>query len=61
MRERLWQDLKAQLDVFDARARSSLAGLKNHVAEVICAYTDAAIASLTEYAYVIHAVKSLPF
>jgi len=59
--ERLWQDLKARIDVFDARVRSSLAGLRDHVAEIICAYTSDKVASLTGYAYLIDAVNAMRF
>jgi len=59
--ERLWQDLKARIDVFDARVRSSLAGLRDHVAKIICAYTSYRVAALTGYTYLIDAVNALQF
>lgn len=59
--ERLWQDLKRQIDVFDAKIRSSLARLRNHVAEIICRYTNETVAALTGYAYLIDAVNALEF
>lgn len=57
--ERPWQDLKRQIDVFDATVRSSLAGPRDHVAEIICRYTDETVATLTGYAYLIDAVNAL--
>lgn len=59
--ERLWQDLKAQIDVFDTAVRTRLEVLRDHVAEIICRYTPEAIASLTGYTYLLDAVESLQF
>jgi putative transposase len=49
--ERLWEDLKARIDVMDARVRASLSALQEHVASMVQRYTAATIASLTGYAY----------
>jgi putative transposase len=57
--ERLWEDLKARLDVLDAQVRSSLAPLQEHVASSIRRYTAETIASLTGYAYLVEAVSAL--
>lgn len=59
--ERLWQDLKARIDTREANVRASLSGLKDYVAEIICAYTNEALAALTGYAYLIDAVNALQF
>ena len=57
--ERLWEDLKARIDVMDARVRTSLSALQEHVASIVQRYTAAAIASLTGYAYLVEAVYDL--
>jgi hypothetical protein len=59
--ERLWEDLKSRLDVLDARVRSSLTALQEHVAALIRRYTAEAIASLTGYAYLVEAARALQF
>jgi hypothetical protein len=57
--ERLWEDLKSRIDVLDARVRSSLTALQEHVAALVRGYTAAAIASLTGYAYLAEAIHAL--
>ncbi len=57
--ERLWEDLKARIDVFDRRLRSSLARLQDHVADIVQCYTTETIASLTGYAYLVEAARAL--
>ena len=57
--ERLWEDLKARLDVMDARVRASLSALQEHVASIVQRYTAATIASLTGDAYLVEAVHDL--
>lgn len=57
--ERLWQDLKRRIDGFDASVRRSLAGLQEHVAEIVRSYTAVQIASLTGYDYLLDAVNAL--
>ena len=59
--ERLWEDLKARIDVLDGRVRSSLALLQDHVADIVRRYTAATIASLTGYAYLVEAARALSF
>ena len=49
--ERLWEALKARIDVMDARVRASLSALQEHVASIVQHYTAETIASLTGYAY----------
>ena len=57
--ERLWQDIKRRLDVFDEAVRSSLDGLKAHVAEIVRSYRPAELASLTSYDYLLDALDAL--
>ena len=57
--ERLWEDVKSLIDVLDARVRSSLAALQQHVADIIQRYTAETIASLTGYAYLVEAISAL--
>ena len=59
--ERLWEDLKARIDVVDTRVRRSLAALQAHVADLVQRYTAATIASLTGYAYLVEAIYALAF
>lgn len=57
--ERLWQHLKAQIDVFDRHVRSSLTALRDHVADIIRHYSSEQLRSLTGYPYIINAVNAL--
>ena len=57
--ERLWEALKARLDVLDARVRSSLSALQEHVAGLLQRYSAETIASLTGYAYLTEAIYAL--
>lgn len=57
--ERLWQDLKRQIDGRSASVRSSLWALREHVAELIGGYTDEAVASLTGYRYLVDVANAL--
>src|SRR5215468_9929437 len=57
--ERLWEDLKARIDVMDVRVRASLSALQEHVASIVQRYTAATIVSLTGYAYLMEAVYDL--
>lgn len=57
--ERLWQHLKAQIDVFDRQVRSSLTALRDHVASIINRYGPEQLCSLTGYDYIIQAVNEL--
>ena len=59
--ERLWEDLKGRIDVVDARVRSSLTALQEHVAGIVRCYTAETIASLTGYAYLVEAAHALSF
>ena len=57
--ERLWQDLKRRIDVFDHQVRSSLDALRDHVADIIQRYTPEQLQSLTGYRYILNAVNEL--
>lgn len=57
--ERVWQHLKAQIDVFDRQVRSSLTALRDHVAGIINRYCPEQLRSLTGYDYIIQAVNEL--
>jgi DDE superfamily endonuclease len=57
--ERLWEDLKGRIDVRDARVRSNLTALQDHVAGIVRDYTAETIASLTGYAYLVEAIHAL--
>lgn len=57
--ERLWEDLKFRLDVLDDEVRSSLQGLRDHVADFIRRYQPSEVASLTGYAYWVEAINAL--
>jgi hypothetical protein len=57
--ERLWEDLKYRIDMQQAQVRSSLPGLREHVADIVRGYTAEAIASLTGDAYLVEAARAL--
>lgn len=57
--ERLWQDLKRRIDVYDAEVRTSLEALRDHVAELVRCYSCEEVASLTGYDYLLGAVHAL--
>ena len=57
--ERLWADLKYRIDVQQAQVRSSLRGLRAHVADIVRRCMPEAIASLTGYAYLAEAARAL--
>ncbi len=51
--ERLWEDPKSHLDVLDPRVRSSLNGLRDHMADLIHGYRPEEMASPTGYVYLV--------
>jgi len=59
--ERLWEDLKRRIDVFNSQVRSSLGALQEHVADLVQRYSAEMIASLTGYAYLVEAINALQF
>jgi hypothetical protein len=56
---RLWEDRKSRIDLLEARVRSSLPGLREHVADIVRTYTAEVIASLTGDAYLVEAARAL--
>jgi hypothetical protein len=59
--ERLWEDLKRRIDVFNSQVRSSLGALQEHVTDLVQRYSAEMIASLTGYAYLVEAIDALQF
>jgi transposase len=57
--ERLWEDLKYRIDVWDAQVRTSLDALREHVAGIVQRYTAEAIRSLTGYPYLVEVAHAL--
>lgn len=57
--ERLWLALRRQVDVFDVAVRTTLAGLREHMAGIVRALTAERVASLTGYGYILNAVSAL--
>ena len=52
-------DLRQQLDVFDAAVRTSLEVLRERVAERLRSYSEAQLARLTGYRYLVEAANAL--
>ena len=59
--ERLWEDLKRRIDVFNSQVRASLGALQEHVADLVQRYSAEMIASLTGYAYLVETIHALQF
>jgi hypothetical protein len=57
--ERLWEDLKRQMDILNDQVRSSLVALQEHVADLVQRYSAETIASLTGYPYLVEAAYAL--
>lgn len=57
--ERLWLALRRGIDVFDEAVRSTLCGLREHMAELVRSLSAEAIRSLTGYGYILAAVNGL--
>ena len=57
--ERLWLNLRQQLDVFDASVRTSLEVLRERVAGQLRSYSEAQLARLTGYLYLVEAANAL--
>ena len=57
--ERLWQDIKQQIDVFDERVRTSLDGLREHVGRIIRRYCPLQLQSLIRYDFIKYALNAL--
>lgn len=56
--ERLWLYVRQQVDVFDEVARTSLAGLREHVAEIVRSLGAEVLQSLTGYDYILDAARA---
>lgn len=54
--ERVWLHIRQQIDVFDEGVRTSIDGLREHVAEIVRSLTPEALRSLTGYDYILAAV-----
>lgn len=57
--ERLWLHVRQQVDVFDEAVRTTLNGLKEHVAEILRSLSGDVLRSLTGYDYILAAVSGL--
>ena len=57
--ERLWLHVRQRVDVFDEAVRTTISGLREHVAEVVRSLTPEALRSLTGYDYILDAVGEL--
>ena len=57
--ERLWLHVRQQIDVFDVVVRTTLDGLREHVAAIVRSLSAEALRSLTGYGYILDAVSEL--
>ncbi|GIV58199.1 MAG: hypothetical protein KatS3mg042_1112 [Rhodothermaceae bacterium] len=57
--ERLWLAVRQQIDVFDGAVRTELEALREHVAEIVRSFTESEVARLTEYSYILDAIRAL--
>lgn len=57
--ERLWLYVRRRIDVFDERVRTTLSGLREHVAGIIRSLTPEQITSLTGYSYILDTSNAL--
>lgn len=57
--ERLWLAVRQRIDVFDEAVRTKLEALREHVAEIVRGFSDAEVARLTGYGYILDAVREL--
>lgn len=57
--ERLWLHVRQQVDVFDLAVRTTIDGLREHVAEIVRSLTPDALRSLTGYDYILDAMSGL--
>ena len=56
--ERLWLALRRSVDVFDEAVRTTLDGLREHMAEIVRSLTPERVASLTGYGYILDALDA---
>lgn len=54
--ERLWLEVRRRINVFDAAVRSTLVGLREHVAEIVRGLLSEQIASITGYRYILNSL-----
>lgn len=57
--ERLWLHVRQQVDVFDLAVRTTIDGLREHVAEILRSLSAEVLRSLTGYDYIFDAVSGL--
>ena len=57
--ERLWLHVRQQVDVFDEAVRTTLGGLREHVAEILRSLSADVLRSLTGYDYILDAIDGL--
>lgn len=57
--ERLWLHVRQQIDVFDEAVRTTLGGLREHVAEIVRSLTVEQLRSVTGYDYILAATSGL--
>ncbi len=57
--ERVWLHIRQQVDVFDEAVRTSIGGLREHVAEIVRSLTVEQLRSLTGYRYILDATGGL--
>lgn len=53
--ERLWLSVRRRIDVFDETVRTTLGGLREHVAGIVRSFTAEQLCSLTGYGYILNA------
>lgn len=54
--ERLWLEVRRRINVFDAAVRSTLVGLREHVAEIVRGLLSEQIASITGHRYILNSL-----
>ena len=55
--ERPWLYVRQQVDVFDEAVRTTISGLREHMARIIRSLTLNVLRSLTGYDYILDAVR----
>ena len=54
--ERLWLHMRQQIDVFDKPVRTTLEGLREHVAEIVRSLSTETLWPLAGYGYILSAL-----
>lgn len=57
--EVLWREVRRRIDVFDEAVRTQLGALREHVAEIVCAFTPEQLRRLTGFGYLLDAANAL--